>query len=386
MIQPMQTREIFVDPDNKQRTVAVTPELAAEFPGLLPAFGAIDRTYSADPEKFLHTLEQSIHVAHVNGTAVTYALFHDGHTEPGRLNIRFTPFSDVEPASTAKELAAYNRLAREKPSTSFVEKFKAKQNTWGALLRGSTNYEIARRLGENVASVVIFSPIKFGAYNARQHWAAGSGDFSSDARIVETIAKDAGRHLGTGTNLLDLEGASIGSTRAIAAAAKLAKEYSYPVKSVYVQELVLEKNIGSLAKHFMVDQLQDDPEIQEPTTQHILREPRVRREADLYGSDPITNNVNMVRGISRLFHLVGLTKPERLRANIEALLANETPVLGAFATNSTISAGTQMLFSELGLPPAIIFRATAGKRIGHIINEFTSASAIAPLLARKSAQ
>ncbi len=388
----MNTLELYSDSadHDMNRSVPVTDALLSALPNVTEPFADFDAAYEENPHAVFSQLHQSLYriPTREGGPAIPMALLFDEESDPSKLHLVFTPFSDIAPQSYPKDTVNY--LAIEKPSIG--DKEYAAPNSWGAILRAETARRVKAYYGSNVPHAVLFSPIPQKAYTAAERTQIKKeGDFSPAARLAKQMIKASAKILhGSQTadfSRLTAEGASLGASNVIAASNVLLRE-GLPVEAVTAQELVMTDGLWGLKKglatRYTVRSILGEPTEEGTPYTDFISEPKIRRDLDAHGSEPIGNIARMLRGMQfpSAPGLHGMSRPERMQDEVVELSEKlGEKLLVALAMNSAVSEVTRNFMDAKGLS-YLHLRGVEGQKLGHIVNEALSLSTIVRALNR----
>lgn len=365
------------------KDVLLTPELQSVLPHAENAFAHADAKFNADRRGYLGRLEESQFMTKTKeGPEVACSLIMNEGQSTDELLILFAPFSDRNPKTSAETMYRYITGDPD------VSRTQAKPHTWSQITKSAVTSDVLEALGHGMPVLTIFTPIPLGAYTRNERALFKNGDFTSAGRLAMEAVQGAveqaqlrvhGLHSTEQFTKLHLSGASLGASNAIGAAVRL-MEHDFDVQSVTAQELVMSPhNLPDLARRFTAGGLVGEVSTEAfPRSARVLAEAALRQAIDYKGSEPIGMNLRMAQGASKLAFMRGLTRSAPTTAALEHLQENNIPTLVATADNSGMSDKTRSLI-PIGTPQVHI-AAEKGERLGHIVDEHVTASALVTLL------
>lgn len=376
--------EMLVDPANK--TVALEPQLRAALPGLIPAFERVDAAYLENPLAHLRNLDQSVFSLEQHRAQVTCSLICNEQTaQATEMLVIFAAFSDGAPLSTPEQLLDYINNGE----AGFIDKQKARPNTWSQTTKSSVAHDLLEALGMGMPVLTIYSPIPPRAYTAEERRLIRTGNLSPAGRTAEnaiTRAKDIiNRGYGPQRiSTLHLRGESLGDNAIGTAYVITEKDDELTVGSVTAQELIMgPSGIADLAMRYMVKQYVGEVSGRQPKAgSPLLTEPRIRQDIDRHGSE-VATYVRVAEAMTKLTHLLGLTKPDWLADKIEYLVDAGVPVTVALAENSSVSHQTSLYLPSHHNLALVTFKALEGQKVGHLADEHVALGAITTALGIK---
>lgn len=365
--------------NTESKAVLVTPELEAALPAIEATFQEVDNSFNADRLVYLQRLEQSqFMIKTEQGPKVACSLLMNEGKQAEELMIVFAPFADRNPKSSAELMYRYIE------GDESVSKTQAKPNTWSQTTKSAVTADLLTAIGHGMPVLTIYGPVPTRAHNNLERELFKQGNFTPAGRLaMEAVrgAVDQAQLLVHGMNSpqqfhkLHLSGASLGASNAIGTASKLMQR-EFDVRSVTAQELVMSpKSLPNLAKRFTVGGIVGEASLESfPATSQVIGEAALRQAIDYKGSEAIGMNLRMLQGASKLTYMKGLTKPQPTIEAIESLLDKDVNVLVATADNSALSDKTRALVPAE--TPQIHLSAQEGAKLGHIVDEHVTLSAL----------
>lgn len=374
--------EILVDPD-EPKAVALEPQLRAAVPGLIPAFEKVDRVYEADPLSHLHGLEESVFSFEQHKDSIVCSLICNEQTAKAEeMLVIFAAFSDGAPLSKAADLYDYI----QNPDAGLIDKQKAQPNSWNQTTKSSVAHDLLEALGMGMPVLTIYSPIPPKAYTAGERRDIRNGNLSPAGKTAENaIAQAKGiisrRYGEPRISTLHLRGESLGDNAIGTAYLITSQDHEFTVGSVTAQELIMgPENLEDLANRYMFHQYVGEPSGRRPQTgSPMLPEPQIRQDIDRHGSE-VATYVRVAEAMSKLTHLLGLTKPEWLADKVEYLVEEDVLVLVALAENSSVSHQTPLYLPHHPDLALVKFRGIGDKKVGHLADEHVALGAITTAL------
>lgn len=367
--------QILVDTEKDSRSVVMTPGLIQAVPNLQTAFLETDSRYQESPYNYLDRMHASVFRFNQNGQEVACSLIYDSETsKKDEILVMFAPFSDGPPETSAATMHRYIN-AHE---AGLADKEKAKPNTWNQTTKSAVVHDLLAALGEGMPVLTIYSPVPPKAYSRAERKSIRQGDISPVARTAIGALSHAQQILhgaGSETRLdtVHTHGASLGDN-AIGAASVLTRRGIKQVESVTAQELILmDGSLGRLADRYVFRPITgEESDIPVPSLAPLIYEPAVRQVIDRHGSEPSTY-WRVVKAMTKLSYLVGLTNPDWLSRQVEYLADQGVPVTVANARNSSVSQDTAehlpLWHPDLKF---ITIEAAAGQKVGHLADEYVA--------------
>ena len=373
---PNYPAEVFVDPSEK--LVFLTPELVQFVPSTKKAFEAVDNVFTSEPEAHLKHLEESLFTFKSStGADISCSLVPGKGSE---LLVMWAPFSDGTPNSSAETM--YQYITGEVTS-----KIKAAPNSWNQLTKSGVVAELLKATGQEMPVLTIFSPLPSVPNNAYTHQGYKQirrGNFTPASRITSEAIQHAqdrlhGSKSETQIDELHLHGASLGASSAIGAANGLLTVANRAIRTVTAQELIVApRNVfPDLAARFTVKGTVGEVSEKEVDDSWVaIDEPLIRQRIDGKGNEPMMF-ARMLRGMSKVSRLKGLTRPNRNETPqlIENLINSDVAVLLPLAENSGLTHDTPKYLPNTG-EQIIQVRAIKGERAAHLIDEHVALTAL----------
>jgi hypothetical protein len=377
-------REVIVDP--KEKLVITTPDLLASFPDVPAAFEQVDRVFEANRHGFVSDLKKS----QFSFNSTTGATF-DCSLIPGngnRLLVMWAPFSDCAPRSSASSIYEYMVADADKlPSKS-----NAAPNSWSQITKSGVVSELLKAVDLDMPVLTIFSPLPSFPHNAYTHndyKYIRQGDFTPASRIAdEAIAAAQDRLHGpqseTQLDQLDFHGASLGASHAIGAATGTLLAGERQVHSVTAQELIISPSsvLGDLALRFTIKDPRGKPSVREiPENSGSIAEPLIRQKITRAGNE-LAMVGRMLRGMSKVSRLKGLTRPERnlTPKHLEYLQERGVSTLIPLAESSGLTYDTPLHLLGGSDENVVNVCAVKGERTAHLIDEQVALTALLAVL------
>lgn len=371
--------EILVDTRSESKAVVLEPELGAALPGLVPAFEHVDEIYQENPLAHLRELGQSVFSFQQHKENVFCSLICNQQTaQSTEMLVIFSAFSDCAPLSTPEQIHAYV----DNSDAGFIAKQKARPNTWNQTTKSSVTHDLLEALDMGMPVLTIYSPIPPRAYTAEERRLIRRGNLSpagktaenAIARTKDIISREYGQPR---ISTLHLRGESLGDNAIGTAYVIKEKDDELSVGSVTAQELIMGPNgIADLAMRYMIRQYVGQASDRQPKSGSLLLpEPRIRQDIDRHGSE-LATYVRVAKAMSKLTHLLGLTKPEWLADKIGELVYKDVLVLVALAENSSVSYQTPSYLPEHPNLALVTFKAVEGQKVGHLADEHVALGAI----------
>lgn len=376
--------EILVNPANK--TVALEPDLRAAIPGLARAFEGADHVYEADRLAHLQDLKRSVFSFPQHRSTVNCSLICNERTaQSEEMLVIFAAFADGRPLTSAERLDEY--IANG--TGSLIDKSQAKPNTWNQTTKSSVTHDVLEALDMGMPVLTIYSPVPPRAYTREERALIRQGNLSPAAKTGEHALAQALNIINHDygpprVNTIHLRGESLGDNALGTAYVLRAKDDEFKVGSVTAQELIMGPNwIGNLAKRYLFKQYVGEASYEQPRSGTTwLPEPQLRQEIDGHGSEPAMY-ARTLRAMTKLTHLLGLTKPEWLAEKIEYLVDEGVLLLAALAANSSVSHQTPSYLPKHPNLALVTFKAVEGQKVGHLVDEHVAAGVITTALGIK---
>ncbi len=382
-------REIITDTDKP--AVIYTPGLAQALPGLPAAFARMDTTYEADKLAYVRRMRQGELQVEQENAMVRGSIICDEETakSPYRLII-FSAFADNKPITSSKRMHTYVESSR----TDVITRELAQPNSWNQATKSLTIHDLLKEMGIGMPVITIYSPIPPKAYSASERTDIRKGVLSPAARTAENMLaaseqylyQQFGIPLGQELNVF-FRGESLGDNALGSASVLRKKDDKHQVMGVIAQELIMgPEHLVDLAARFTIQQyvgelsrliLPGCIEIPEPQfVQDILKN----------GKD-FSTYLRVVLGMTKLTHLLGLTKPHWLAEQTEYLVDHGVPVFVGNAQNSSMSYETWS-YLPVGHPLLhyIVLKGLENQRVGHISDDHVALGACLTALGIRKAQ
>lgn len=363
-------REVITD--TVSRDVYITPEVTAALPNVPEVFTEVDQRFLRDPEAYLKNLEAALfEFKSSEGSRVACSLLCDAASKTDELLVVLAPFSDREPKSSATRIYEY---ITSDSAAGIISKEAAAPNSWNQTTKSAVIFDLLSALGRNIPVLTIYSPVPSHAYSHKERKQFRNGDFSPAGRLVKeavAVAQDRlnGRSGETQIGSLNINGASLGASNAVGAAASKDLAGNFNLPTVTAQELIMgPANLADLAKRFTITQYVGESS----TVTGVEKYPRIgeaaiRKAIDKNGSELLGTNARMLKGMKPTY-MLGLTSPEATVWAVERLLDNNVSLLVALAENSALTHETQAYLPGGGERVTTI-KAENGQKVGHLADE-----------------
>ena len=331
------------------------------------------------------------------GAPIAASLLYQDTDRPNQILVNFEPFSDGAPQSDPSEMLATKLVRgghRQLSATEelFQNEFRRKPHSLGPLVRAAVIHDELTRAGQGMPVLTIFNPIPGKAFSKDDREKIWHGDMSpfgllAHHALIASTEKIHGKH-GVFDELF-FAGQSIGAVRAIHAA-KMLSDRSEAVSAVVAQEAVIYdepntiKGVFRLANDYMIHKYNtsnSDVYLKEEDTYILIPENELRILQTGLGTESVGMLSRMIRGMVPR-DMIGLTKSGIRTTESMAKLAERG--VQVTSVNAVDSAVSRYMRDWLATQPSsasnlhqILISPLRGGKLGHMINEYASATGLA---------
>lgn len=345
--------ELVIDTSKDTQAVFATPTLTEALPNIVESFNGFDESYAHNRDATLRFMAESVFQfggSEDKRKTVDAALLVDDETaNSDQLMVVLSPLNDSRPLSTPDVMASYVRIT----DPTQDERDIAQPNSWDQITKIMTNYEVGKKEGVGMPTLVLFSPISPAVFSEAQWQAIQNGDHSPFGSLVRQAIGEASQKLGHDVETVHFFGAGMGHN-VIGAARYLSEVKAFKIGSITVQNLVMgQRSRRELLAHYAGpgEKSGKPAGIGIPTNENgeeytRISEPLLRHEIDGKGSEKAMR-MRQVKAMLNMGYFKGMAKSAWLHQSIHTLaVQRKVPFTVANAHNSSLTQRTKKYLPE----------------------------------------